>query len=390
MNKHHTPSHKTTALSKVPTWLAAIYLSTILLITPLVEPLILTTGQVCYEETNLIEHWGHFALLLPVLSYFFVSLSQIKMSILDLRSLKVSVFCASLSFLFFFYWAIAFFVVGDILFQPFGNQFGIQFQHVNNHPLWALSVMGVYLWTWGARFRKLWLKCSLAALYVSLTLFTIIVYPPFLLLDSFSKLTGVITHLPTEKPVVYLTIDDAPSKQSLVIGKLLQKHNAQATFFIEGQQLEEDELLKVTHELTSQGHNIGNHQYSRRVGAMLSAEEFQKELEDFDQAAETLRTTNWFRPANGFVTPSMLRTIKQRGQTCVLGDCFPWDYVHGSGWFNIHYIFNRLRPGSIIILHDGPGRAPTTIITLARLLHELEKRGFEVHALPEQEERASQ
>lgn len=248
-------------------------------------------------------------------------------------------------------------------------------------PLLWLTGVALLEWTAG-RIRKRTPRALFVSAFLALWLMTAAIYPPLWLLDAVQERTGIVFHIPTNDAVVYLTLDDAPSPKTADILSLLSREQSQATFFFEGQKLQDDSLNSVARQAVRDGHRFGNHQYSRRIGAMLTENEFRLELEEFDHAAQSLGNTNWVRTANGFVNPSMLRTIRERGQTCVLGDCFPWDYLHGSSTFNVRYITSRIRPGSIIILHDGPGRAESTIETLSRLLSLLKQRGYQVKALP--------
>ncbi|NMA68415.1 MAG: polysaccharide deacetylase family protein, partial [Desulfitobacterium sp.] len=57
--------------------------------------------------------------------------------------------------------------------------------------------------------------------------------------------------------IVYLTIDDGPSENTLPILEILRKEEVKATFFVIGSQVEKyPDILRMTH---AEGHAIGNH-----------------------------------------------------------------------------------------------------------------------------------
>ncbi|MBW3551597.1 MAG: polysaccharide deacetylase family protein, partial [Proteobacteria bacterium] len=70
-------------------------------------------------------------------------------------------------------------------------------------------------------------------------------------------LSPVLTRLPTEQRVVWLTIDDGPSDDTAAMLDLLDAHGARATFFVVGARAAaRPELVRA---ILAHGHGLGNH-----------------------------------------------------------------------------------------------------------------------------------
>src|SRR5262245_52320044 len=65
---------------------------------------------------------------------------------------------------------------------------------------------------------------------------------------------------PADRCALALTFDDGPSESTPAILEILARHNAAATFFMCGANV--DRLPSLTREVASAGHEIGNHSYS--------------------------------------------------------------------------------------------------------------------------------
>ena len=63
----------------------------------------------------------------------------------------------------------------------------------------------------------------------------------------------------TQKNVA-LTFDDGPNENTLLVLDLLQKHQAKATFFCIGKNIEKHP--EIVQKIASEGHLVGNHSYS--------------------------------------------------------------------------------------------------------------------------------
>ncbi|REK74882.1 polysaccharide deacetylase family protein [Paenibacillus paeoniae] len=95
------------------------------------------------------------------------------------------------------------------------------------------------------------------------------------------------------KKVIYLTIDDGPSKHTPEVLDILQREGIKATFFVLGEQVERNP--DIAKRIVEEGHAIGNHTYDHHYDKLYgSFSEFAKQVmrtDDAIYAATGVRTT---------------------------------------------------------------------------------------------------
>ena len=193
----------------------------------------------------------------------------------------------------------------------------------------------------------------------------------------------VLYFVKTEKPVVALTIDDGPDKETTdLILKTLKLNNAKATFLIITDNIAGNE--KLMERIVSEGHEIGNHLTKDERSASLPSHVFENRLKEAHltllRYASTIR---WFRPGSGRFNRDMLRIIKRYDYRCALGDIYPYDAHVPCSWFAAKYIISCVEPRSIVVLHDRGSRGKRTARTLVEVLPALNRRGLRIVTLSE-------
>lgn len=192
----------------------------------------------------------------------------------------------------------------------------------------------------------------------------------------------VLFHVPTDKKVVALTIDDAPSTHTTEILRLLQLHNAAATFFLIGSQIPEYEHILV--DLVRAGNELANHAMYDEPSRALSDDMLREQIrtvhariqEAYAAAGTQTEPENWlFRPGSGFFSSRMRIVVKELGYRLVLGDVYPHDPQVPYWKLNASHILSMVKPGSIIICHDGRS---WTMPMLQKVLPELGRRGYTI------------
>lgn len=234
------------------------------------------------------------------------------------------------------------------------------------------------------------LVMSLSILIVaSLLLFGWLLYrQPRWALDSITRWSEdrMLFYFDTEEPVVALTIDDGPDRETTVqILEVLEKYDAKATFFLIGDRIEGNE--EILREAVKAGMEMGNHMMEDRMSLTLFlnhefTEPF-KMTEKMILDATGLESLSWFRPGQGLFVPQMLELVEEKGYGSVLASCFPYDTLLGDPQFSADFILNRVQPGSVILLHDRGERGQRTVEALELLLPELNQRGYTVTTLSE-------
>ncbi len=192
----------------------------------------------------------------------------------------------------------------------------------------------------------------------------------------------VLYYTGPEQKLVALTIDDSPSgEETDRILAVLDKHNVAATFFVIGVKAQMYET--VLERIVEGGHEIANHGWDATPSIDLDHDRFARELA---RTSELLGTyaPKFMRPASGLYTSTIVAEVKAQGMQTVLADIYPADTRIHSPAFFAWYLEQNVRPGSIIVLHDGgdgTGRGDRTAEALDRVLPRLKAAGFEFVSL---------
>jgi len=153
-----------------------------------------------------------------------------------------------------------------------------------------------------------------------------------------------------------------------------RRHDARATFFLIGEPaLRQPDLVA---QIKAEGHEVGNHYFKN--GAMLvhSDAAFLSYLEQTDAAIGMGAGRKLFRPPGGVAWSKQLRLARERGYACVLGCAYPHDPIRPPVKYIEWLIKKNLRPGTIVILHDGISNATRGIRALPKILVEGRRRGL--------------
>jgi len=201
----------------------------------------------------------------------------------------------------------------------------------------------------------------------------------------------VVTRFRTQKKAVWLTIDDGPHPEDTPqFLKLLKKHNAQATFFVIGRQVQK--YPELAQAILRDGHTLANHTQTHPVLFFWSFLETRLALE-IDQCNKAVREATgeqpgWFRAPAGMANLFLHFLLCDRGIKLI-----GWSARGFDGLFNnIEAMANRvhksIQPGAIILLHEGrrdrQGR-PINLILTETILTTLAVEGY-VFTVPKEED----
>jgi peptidoglycan/xylan/chitin deacetylase (PgdA/CDA1 family) len=172
--------------------------------------------------------------------------------------------------------------------------------------------------------------------------------------------------------------------------EVLERAAVPATFFMVGKHVERypDTAIAVAQA----GHEIGNHTYSHqklhRVGPRRAAEEIRRGHEAI--AEQTGVVPRSFRAPHGYRSPFVARALAPYRYR-VFGWTFGvWDTAR-PGAERIRARMQRgLRPGSILLLHDGDGYQPLgdrwqTAAALEGIITDVRAAGYRLAPLAELE-----
>jgi peptidoglycan/xylan/chitin deacetylase (PgdA/CDA1 family) len=173
---------------------------------------------------------------------------------------------------------------------------------------------------------------------------------------------ATITHVSTRAPVAALTFDDGPHREFTPrLLDILEKHRARATFFMVGEAAQQHpELVR---RVALSGHTIGNHSWDHASFPLISRRERQAQIRACERAIAP-HGQRFFRPPYG------QQNMMSRLDALWLGyKVIAWNLDVGDWWDDdagrmADLLETRVRPGSIILLHDAlrdhphPARRP--------------------------------
>jgi peptidoglycan/xylan/chitin deacetylase (PgdA/CDA1 family) len=218
----------------------------------------------------------------------------------------------------------------------------------------------------------------LVAVFVAWTL----IRPSDWMLSRVSRLNpGVVYRIDTTEHVIALTIDDAPHPDVTPgILRVLGEHGARATFFIIGSNAAAHPEL--VDSIRAGGNELANHLYTDRLSAQLSDDEFLDELRKTDRLIQPLATPRWCRPGSGVVTKRIARLMRDNGYTPVAATAYPVDLQTSVG-LTVPQFLENVRPGAVLVLHDGGPDRRETIEVLQQVLDRLTGMGYRATTLGE-------
>jgi len=191
-----------------------------------------------------------------------------------------------------------------------------------------------------------------------------------------------ITHIKTKEKVVALTFDDGPNPPTTnEILAVLKKHNVPATFFVVGKQAEQHpDMIKAIY---TAGHELGNHTWSHEVLICKSASYIRKEITDTDNLLRSLGYTGpiHFRSPKGMKLVVLSKVLAHMKRNNILFDVAGYDWEKPGTKAIVNNVLSQalmhVRPGSIILLHDGSCSDKKEVVNACDIIIErLQQRGY--------------
>jgi len=157
--------------------------------------------------------------------------------------------------------------------------------------------------------------------------------------------------------VAYLTFDDGPNPGATEpILHTLETEGVPAAFFMVGEHVRR--FPAIAQRVAAAGHEVGNHTLRHRKLHLRGPHAIREELESTHEiiADVTGRAPRAFRAPHGYRNPFVTAATQRLGYT-VFGWTFGvWDSdVQVSAEEIRRRVRRKLRPGAIILLHDGDG-----------------------------------
>ncbi|WP_313298948.1 polysaccharide deacetylase family protein [Stenotrophomonas sp.] len=187
----------------------------------------------------------------------------------------------------------------------------------------------------------------------------------------------VLSRVPDAGNSVWLTIDDGPGPETHAVLDLLDRHQARATFFLVGERaLAQPELVT---EILRRGHDLGNHSHSHPQARFwrLGPAAMRAEIEGCQHALQALsgHPVRWYRSVVGMTNPFVAPVLKALGLVRVGWSARGYDGVGCTPEGVLARLLPDLRPGAIVLLHEGAAHGHNLAI-IERVLQALDERGL--------------
>lgn len=197
---------------------------------------------------------------------------------------------------------------------------------------------------------------------------------------QFKMFGPFVCHGSRERKCVALTFDDGPDARSTpALLELLREANVEAAFFCIGERVAAHPELAA--RIVREGHLLENHSYAHSNATnFYMPSRLRTELERAQAAIEhaTGIAPRWFRPPVGLSNPGVFIAARSLGLTVVGWSAGGLDTILREPERIMARVARRVKPGAIILLHDGNVPADRLVRTVKLLLDRLGALGYEV------------
>lgn len=181
--------------------------------------------------------------------------------------------------------------------------------------------------------------------------------------------------------IVYLTFDDGPSQYTADILNILQEHQIQATFFMQGVNLQESKWQDDVKRTAEEGHYIGAHSMTHDYQTLYTQQQFVPEMEETLRMIDDLTGTDPRLVRAPYGSAPGLNGAETRDKI-VDGDMQLWDWTIDSlDWdlannpqqivTNIQNELSEER--EVILMHEKQ----QTVQVLPQIIDMLQNEGYE-------------
>ncbi len=189
-------------------------------------------------------------------------------------------------------------------------------------------------------------------------------------------LCPLVSSFSTEAKEVWITIDDGPDREeNPAMLDLLDRYDAKATFFVIGKNLTDNP--EIGRAIIDRGHGLGNHTWShpRWVFWSYLKRGIKREITQCSDKIEELtgERPTCFRPPVGHTPWGLKPALEAEKLSFIFWSTRAQDGLHYDHKRCLNQLIQGIRPGAILLLHEGCGHGPEL---LEALLIELKEMGY--------------
>ena len=185
---------------------------------------------------------------------------------------------------------------------------------------------------------------------------------------------GCTWQMPGKAKTIYLTFDDGPHPVATpFVLDTLQKHQAKATFFCIGKNVQSQPGLYS--RIIAEGHGVGNHTYNHLNGWKTKDEKYLLDILE----AEKLIVSKLFRPPYGRIARSQLKQLSGNNFNY---NTIMWTVLSGdfdtkiSNEKCLQNVLKKTGKGSIVVFHDSEKAYEKLLFTLPKVLTFFSEEGY--------------
>ncbi len=193
-----------------------------------------------------------------------------------------------------------------------------------------------------------------------------------------------IRHVKTSEKVVALTFDDGPSEPyTQQILDVLNKNNVKGTFYILGGNAKE--YPKIIKQIMNDGHELGSHSMNHTMMKNRSVDAIYNDLSSVDTILRNLgyQKEITFRAPFGITSDNLRTALAKLNKRQVLFTFLAQDWTKISAQQIHDNVMKQLKPGLIIVLHDGGKRRENTVKATQMLIDSLKQQGYRIVSISE-------
>ena len=183
--------------------------------------------------------------------------------------------------------------------------------------------------------------------------------------------------VPEAKNKIYLTFDDGPTvKVTNWVLSELKKHNAKATFFCIGKNI--DNHPEILANIINGGHLIGNHTQNHLNGWKTKRNKYVSDVLNSKQVNNKIKTPLLFRPPYGKIKNRQARALQKIGYHIIMWDVLSGDFDSKiSKEKCLTNVLKNTTSGSIVVFHDSDKAFEKLKYVLPQVLKFFSEKGFE-------------
>lgn len=180
----------------------------------------------------------------------------------------------------------------------------------------------------------------------------------------------------TGQKAVALTFDDGPDTATEKILRILAEKKVLATFFVIGANAAAQP--QIIEKMRQAGHEIENHTWSHSDLTRLTADRIREEL---SRTSRLVGGCSFLRPPYGTYNETVTSVARELGLRLALWDVDTRDWESKNADAILAQLKRQVKPGAIILLHDGGADRSATVEAVPRIIDWLLQNGYAIAPL---------